>query len=499
MKRARLALVVVGVVFSFVGIRVVCTAESTPLDLTPGESPGAKYGRPNIVFLYTDDQAPWALGLSGNPEARTPNLDRLFREGAYLVNCFTTTPVCSPSRAGLIASRYGTELGITDFLHPRKEPELGLEPAVVTWPEVLAAAGYTNGLFGKWHLGLPDRYHPTRVGYHQFIGFRGGGNRPKDPILEIDGKEQRLQGLLPDILTDHAIAFVHQNQEKPFLLSLHYRAPHAPWLPVADEDWAPFKDLDPTIPHPDYPDLDVARVKRMMREYLASVASVDRNVGRLLDVLDKLKLTQKTVVIFTSDHGYNMGHNGIWHKGNGHWVLKSLRGLPGNDPRVQRPNLYDNSLRVPTAVRWPGVIKPGTVEETISNLDWYPTILAMTGVSLPDDTTIRGRDFLPLLKGGTMDWDNDLYAEYSQHHYVEADLRMYRTAQWKLIRDFNNPGKDELYHLAKDPGETTNLIDSADPEVRRVKRSLKAKLLAKMQELNDPVLKTRAERGQFLR
>ena len=120
---------------------------------------------PNILFIFTDDQAPWALGLSGYPHAKTPHMDRLFREGAYLVNAFTTKPVCSPSRAGLMASRYGTELVITDWINPRNEPHHGLDPKTVSWPRLLAKAGYRTGLIGKWHLGTLDKYHPTKFGY----------------------------------------------------------------------------------------------------------------------------------------------------------------------------------------------------------------------------------------------------------------------------------------------------------------------------------------------
>ena len=145
--------------------------------------------RPNVLFVLTDDQAPWALGASGNPQAKTPQMDRLFGEGAYLVNCFTTTPVCSPSRASLMTSRYGSELNITDWINPRVEKELGLDPATVTWPEVIQAGGYTTGLVGKWHLGLPDRFHPTKTGFDRFMGFRGGGYRLTDPDLEIASEE----------------------------------------------------------------------------------------------------------------------------------------------------------------------------------------------------------------------------------------------------------------------------------------------------------------------
>ena len=168
---------------------------------------GNKTAAPNILFIFTDDQAPWALGLSGHPHAKTPHMDRLFREGAYLVNAFTTTPVCSPSRASLMASRYGTELGITDWINPRNEPKHGLDPKTVTWPKLLSDAGYRTGLIGKWHLGTLDKFHPTKFGFQYFMGFRSGGSTPSDPTLEVNGKQKKLKGLLPDILTDVAIKF----------------------------------------------------------------------------------------------------------------------------------------------------------------------------------------------------------------------------------------------------------------------------------------------------
>ena len=210
---------------------------------------------PNILFIFTDDQAPWAVGVSGHPHAETPHLDRLFNDGAYLVNNFTVTPVCSPSRASLMTSRYGTEVWITDWINPRKEPEHGLDPSLPTWPRMLQKAGYETALVGKWHLGLLDSQHPTKFGYGFFMGLRGGGTSPKNPTLEVDGQEQVIQGFTPDILTDEAIRYFRLRKPKspPFAMSLHFRAPHARWLPVRDEDWAPFEDLDPTIPNPGLP------------------------------------------------------------------------------------------------------------------------------------------------------------------------------------------------------------------------------------------------------
>lgn len=449
--------------------------------------------KPNILFIYTDDQAAWAVGSSGNPDVYTPNLDRLFAEGATLTNCFVTSPVCSPSRVGLLASRYGTEKGITDWINPRggqyqrKEDTLGLDPATPTWVRRLQAAGYATTLIGKWHLGTLDKFHPTHFGYDRFIGFRPGGRKVENPLLEIDGQERVVEGLTVDVLTDYAIDILREHDpDRPFALSLHYRAPHAPWLPVADEDLKPFEGRALAIPNPEFPDLDTERVGRLMREYLASVAGIDRNVGRLLRVLDELGLRANTVVIFTSDHGYNIGHHGLLHKGNGGWITNAKRGIPYHDPRVTQPNMYDTSLRVPAAVRWPGVIEAGTrIERTIVNLDWYPTLLAMAGIQAKEQSGIHGRNFLPLLQGKSVDWNDAFYGEYSIHHYTEAHLRMYRTPEAKLVRDFSGNYPDVLYDLKTDPGETRNVY--GDAAYAAVQASLNNRLLEEMRALDDPL------------
>ena len=148
----------------------------------------AKERRPNVLFILTDDQAPWALGVSGHPNADTPHLDKLFKQGIYLKKAYVVTPVCSPSRTSLMTSRYGSELGITDWIHPRNEPDLGLPPKTVTWTEAMQAAGYHTGLVGKWHLGVPDKFHPTKTGFDYFMGFRTGGTVVINPTLEVNGK-----------------------------------------------------------------------------------------------------------------------------------------------------------------------------------------------------------------------------------------------------------------------------------------------------------------------
>lgn len=444
--------------------------------------------RPNILFLYTDDQAPFAVGVAGNEQIHTPHMDQLAEEGAYLPNAFVTTPVCSPSRTTLMTGRYASEHGITDWIHPREEPQLGLAPEATTWAEILQRNGYATGLVGKWHLGTQERHYPTRQGFDYFMGHREGGWSTADPTLEIHGEKEQFEGLTTDILTDHALKFIRRNRDEPFALMVSFRAPHSAYLPVADEDMSPYESMEMKIP--DYPGLKIERVKRRTKEYYASISGVDRNLGRLLDALNELDLAENTVVIFTSDHGYNTGHHGVWYKGN---AVREVKQLPQDTeyvPGRRRPNMWDTSLKVPCMVRWPGEIAPGTVvRQTVDNTDWYPTLLAMAGLTVPEGITVRGRSFLPLLKGQPVsDWDNGLYGEYSMHHGAQVHMRMYRTHEWKLVRDFMDRSRDELYHLAEDPGETQNRIDDPGPAGRKVIERLDAKIRATMRRIEDPIL-----------
>jgi len=432
--------------------------------------------RPNIVFLYTDDQAQWALGAYGNRDIKTPHLDRLAQRGAIFHNAFTVTPVCSPSRAALMTSRYPSELGIADWINPQKEPDLGLAPAAIIWPELLKGFGYATMLAGKWHLGTRDEFHPTRQGFDRFFGFRDGSNRPIDPKLEVDGQLRELKGSLPDLLVNEGLKFVEYHRDRPFLLSIHFRAPHTPYAPVPEQDSAQYRMLDPTIP--DFPGLPKDRVKQLYREYYASVSSVDRNVGRLLAKLDELQLATRTVVIFTSDHGYMIGQHGLWHKGNAAWLVEGKTGY--------RPNMFDDATRVPLVVSWPGVVAPATtIERVVSNLNLFPTILEITGLGVPVNLDIHGRSLVPLLRGQSASWDDTLFGQYDMHHSQVARMRMIRTPDWKLVRHFEPGGQDELYHLAADAGETRNLADSGDPNAHANRDGLNRRLEAWMGRIGD--------------
>ena len=470
-----------------------CTGEQVNSSTEIIEQPST----PNILFIYTDDQAPWALGNSGNKQAFTPNMDLLAKEGMMFPNAYTTTPVCSPSRAGLLTSRYGYELGIDDWINVKfknndfteLEPDLGLDTKYETWPEVLQQAGYYTGLIGKWHLGEQAQHHPTKQGYNEFTGFIGGGTKPENPTLEKNGVEEQRQGLTADLLTDEAIAFLQNHQNKKFALSLHYRAPHTKWLPVAEEDAAPYNDIDIQIPNPGFPDLDVKKTKRMMKEYLSSVRSIDRNLGRLLAKLDELKLNKNTLIVFTSDHGYNMGHNGIWHKGNGHWLLKTKTAATKNIPSNQRPNMYDNSLKVPLIVRWPSVV-PAAVKNlsTVSNLDWFPTLVDVAQGKASENTIIRGKSFYSALLGKEVLTSTDYYGAYSTKHQSRSAMRMYSDGNYKLVKDYLNKGRDEFYDLNSDPAESKNLIATNKPELQIIINRFDDIIFKKMLATNDPEL-----------
>ncbi len=462
----------------------------------------ASASRPNILFIYTDDQAAWSVGAYGNADAHTPNIDALAKQGALFTNFMTSTPVCSPARVALLTGRYGSETGVRDFItdpgHRAFTPAVGLVGIGsddVTFAEILAAGGYHNGLVGKWHIGDwtldPTRArHPLKHGYHYFMGLTGGGTRTENPRLEENGEIREFTGLTDDVLTSRAIAFLEENRSGPFLLSVHLRSPHGAWLPVAENEWNRYKDRDVSLPDADFPDLNAERTTRMMREYLASVAGVDRNVGEMLAALRRLGLEENTIVIFSSDHGFLLGHNGLYHKGNGNWLTKNPPPATRFLAKNSRPNLYEHSLRVPAIVRWPGVVRPGMViEDLFSDVDWYPTIVEMAGLSLSPEHSVRGRSTVPWLTGrGEKKPRAELYSEYDMQVYSQVRMRGLRNERWKLVVDFLQPWRSEFYDLHDDPEETTNLIADMRREVMEARLLLGDRLLEIMREHDDYLL-----------
>jgi uncharacterized sulfatase len=434
----------------------------------------------NIIAIVTDDQGYWGVGAYGNKEVKTPNMDKLAKQGARFLNAFCTTPVCSPSRASYFTGRWGTQVAITDWIAPKEsDGGLGLPGDAVTWAQVLQKNGYTTALIGKWHLGTQAQFHPTKHGFDHFVGFLGGGNTPMNPTLEINGKDKKFNGSLPDIMTDYAIDFVKQNRDRPFALCLHFREPHLPYGPVPEEDSKPFKDLDPTIPK--VKGIDVNRVKNWTRDYYASIHSIDRNLGRLLALLAQLGLEENTIIVFTSDHGYMIGHHLLHTKGNANWIAGGVTG-------PKRPNMFDLSMRVPLIIRWPGVVKPGTeIREMVSNIDTFPSVLGMLKVPPPEKYKQDGKDFSPLLRGEKVAWRDAVFGQYDLHNAGLAYMRSIHTPRWNLVRHHYASGLDELYDLENDPDELVNLYNN--PKNAKTRDDLQRQLLEWQRSIDDPLLR----------
>ena len=447
----------------------------------PNSALARQQRRFNLVSIVTDDQAAWSVGAYGNRESRTPNMDRLARDGARFVNAFVTTPVCSPSRAGFLTGLYGTQVGITDWISPREAQDgIGLPPSTTTWPEVLQRSGWRTGLFGKWHLGTQPQFHPSKHGIDRFFGSLAGSFAPMNPELEENGRPAKQNGAGSDLVMDAALRFIEANRNGPFAALIHFREPHTPYAPMPDADTKLFADLQAAIP--EWKGLDANQVRQWYRGYYASVHAADRNIGRLLAKLDELKLSESTIVMFTGDHGYNVGHHGIHTKGNGWWVAGGMTG-------PKRPNMFDTSLRVPLIVRWPGAVQPGTeIDETVIQLDTFASVLGMLGLTPPAGVAQHGADFSPLLLGRKPAvWRDTFFGQYDLHNGGLAYMRMIRTPGWKLVRHHFADGLDELYDLQNDPDERNNLYN--DEQHRAVRETLQGRLTEWQRSIDDPILR----------
>lgn len=453
-------------------------AGSGTLLAAAGRSAGAtQQRRPNILLVHTDDQAQWAMGAYGNRDIHTPNMDALAGQGALFTRAFVSTPVCSPARATLMTGLDSIQHHVEDWIHPEKET-IGLEPKFTIFPGLLRKAGYATGYVGKWHLGKEPRFHPLRRGFDYFMGFLDGGNQPKDPVLEIDGKTAKREGWLVDMLTDEALRYIGVGRGKPFFCMVSYRNPHGPFRPVQPQDAAPYRGKKLTLFKGS--EVNPKRTERLLRDYYACCTAVDRNLGRLLAKLDEMGIAKNTLVIFTGDNGYMIGQHGLHSKGNAHRLAP---------PGGCRPNMFDPSVLVPLAIRWPAVVKPGLrIDEMVGQIDFFATLCDVAGVPSGSRPATESVSLLPLLKGTKIPWRDAFFGSFDQHHYEPAaNLRMIRTDRWKLVRNFKPGGQDELYDLANDPDELVNL--AADPKARATREDLAGRLTAWQKRLNDPILR----------
>lgn len=440
--------------------------------------------RPNILFVLTDDQGAWALHCAGNEEIQTPNLDRLAAAGMRFDNFFCASPVCSPARASLLTGTIPSAHGVLDWLRGgnldreripaevASDPYAGFEDehkpiqylaGKVTYTDILAQNGYTCALAGKWHLG--DSMNPQH-GFRYWYTIGRGGCCYYHPDVVEDGRLHFEHGrYITDLITDKALAFLDtlSEGENPFYLSVHYTAPHAPW--EAEHHPKEYIDLYEDCPFhstpdvPDHPGLTcepmygTPRRKEKLRGYYAAVTAMDRGVGKLLDRLEEKGLADNTLVIFAADNGMNMGHHGIWGKGNG-----------------TRPmNMYDTSVKVPFLVRWPSVVPAGRVSQRmVSAYDFFPTLLDLLELDAQQIQHLPGTSFADTLRGQEVSGHEEvvIFDEY-------GPVRMIRSREYKYIHRYPY-GPDEFYDLKNDPGEEYNRIDDAAfaPQILAMRRRM---------------------------
>jgi len=407
--------------------------------------------KPNIIFILTDDLGWTDGGCFGSKFYETPNIDRLATQGMRFTDNYSACTVCSPSRAAILTGQYPARLHITDFIkgHVRTKAKLSVPDWTMHLPlevpnlaKTLKSAGYATASIGKWHLG-EAAFWPEKQGFDLNIAGCDKGAPPtyfspyKIPTL-TEGPPGEF---LSDRLTSEAIKFIEQNQDHPFFVYLPHYAVHHPVM-AKPEVLAKYKSkVDPKAPH-----------KRP--EYAGLIESVDDSVGRLLAKLDELKLSENTIVIFTSDNG---GLASIT-------TNLSLRGGKGT--------AYEGGVRVPLIIKWPGVTKPGSVcHAPVIGVDFYPTLLAMAGVPVPPGV-LDGENIEPLLRqSGSMKRDA-IYWHYPHYHICGATpYGAIREGDFRLV-EFYEDNHVELYNLKEDIGETKDLAATLPERTAALRQKL---------------------------
>jgi arylsulfatase A-like enzyme len=430
-----------------------------------------QHPRPNILFMMSDDHASHAISAYGSKINKTPNIDRIAREGVRLENCFCTNSICTPSRASILTGQYSHKNGV-------KTLNESLDPKGRSVAKYLQEDGYQTAMIGKWHLGgEPQGFDHWRI--------LPGQGAYYDPVFIEQAGRKKYEGYCTDLITDFALEFLDKRDAaKPFFMMCHHKAPHRAWDPGPK-----YKEFlkDVTVPEPsnlyeqarhgekmrvgeDFSERDLKQkppagltgdalrkwaYQVYIKDYLRCVQSVDDGVGRVLDYLDKNGLRDNTVVIYTSDQGFFLGDHGLY------------------DKRL----MYDEALRMPFVARYPREIPAGTVNrDIILNVDFAHTF--MDYAILGRDQYMDGESFRTNLQGRTVDnWRQSMYYRYWMHddpdHHVPAHYGV-RTKEFKLICFHEGTPQWELYDLKRDPKEMRNVYGEASQgeTVKRLKREL---------------------------
>jgi arylsulfatase A-like enzyme len=387
--------------------------------------------RPNILFIMADDLGFADLSCYGRRDYKTPALDGLARQGMRFTNAYANSAVCSATRTALITGRYQYRLPV-GLEEPLAMRPIGLEASEPTLPSLLRGAGYSTSLIGKWHLGALPKFSPNKSGYDHFWGIRGGGvdyfthaMAGRSDLWDDDVAVEQA-GYLTDLIADRAIKQLGENAKaaKPFLMSLHFTAPHWPWESPGDaaeaerlaQQKSPF-----AIMHHD---------GGSMKTYAEMVTRMDYQIGRVLAELKRLGLSQNTIVVFTSDNGGER--------------FSDTYPLSG-----RKSELLEGGIRVPTIVRWPGRVKPGSTSAAhVMTMDWMPTFLGAASVAGSPAKPSDGIDLRAVFSGGTLN-DRPLFWRYKG-----LSQQAMRQGDWKYLKVGDNRF---LFNLADDPMERANL------------------------------------------
>ena len=407
--------------------------------------------RPNIIFVLTDDLGWTDLGCQGSTFYETPNIDRLATQGMRFTDSYSACTVCSPSRAAVLTGQYPARLHITDWIagHVRPQAKLRVPDWTMYLPletpniaKALKSAGYATASIGKWHLGKKE-FWPDKQGFDLNVAGCAAGQPPtyfspyKIPTL-TEGPEGEF---LSDRLTVEAIKFIEQNKDRPFFVYLPHYAVHSPLMAKAGVIAKYKAKAVPKSPHHN-------------PTYAGLIESVDDSVGRLMAKLDELKLTDNTILIFTSDNG------GVF----GTTTNISLRAGKGS--------AYEGGVRVPLIVKWPGVTKPGSVcHAPVLGVDFYPTMLALAGVPVPPGV-VDGESMEPLLRqSGSLKRDS-IYWHYPHYHPGGATpYGAIREGDFRLV-EFYEDNHVELYNLKDDIGETKDLAATMPDKTASLRQKL---------------------------
>ena len=401
------------------------------------QAPTANTTRPNVVLIITDDLGYGDLSSYGAPDIRTPNIDRLAKEGVRFTDFYANGAVCTPTRAALMTGRYQQRVGLETVLgFAPPSVDRGLAVTGRTLPRLLKDNGYATALFGKWHLGYRPEFGPNAHGFDYFYGFLSGainyfthvrGDGTND--LYENTTPVHEPGYMTDILTRKSVEFIDRNAGRPFFLEVAYNAGHWPFQsPHHQPDT--FPKGRPLFQGPD----DEAKPTR--KDYAAILERADQGVGQILGALDRHALTGNTLVIFTNDNG-------------GEWLSR-------NAPLFHRKgSVWEGGIRVPALMRWPGKVPRGkTVGQAGITLDLTATILAATNTPRPGGLPLDGFDLVPLVQNGVQPQERTLFWRVLN---PARQQRAVRHGRWKLVMD---GGAAFLYDLSTDPGERQDLAMS---------------------------------------